>query len=203
MKKTLNTILWIGSITALVLGTIGIVNVIIKRADGRNADEAGIKAAQTYCYMRSNGNYHDDSWNAAYEIYKRNSKNIYKVNPKEMASEVIEIVVHNPNVFSNCGQFLGDLYTESKFKEEHLSRKKCDDSAGIKAAQTYCFMKSNGKTHEESWKSAYSSFKNYNLGKKVTSESALISITEAVINNRDVFSGCGRYLDDLFELDEN
>ncbi len=71
---------------------------------------AGAKGAQIYCYMRSNSNSHAVSWNAAYEVIKRQTNSLFKTSPKHGAVLIIEAVVQNPERFKNCGQHLGNLF---------------------------------------------------------------------------------------------
>ena len=70
----------------------------------------GAKGAQIYCFMRKNGNSHTVSWNAAYEVIKRQTNSLFKTSPKHGAVMIIEAVVESPGNFANCGQYLGNLF---------------------------------------------------------------------------------------------
>jgi len=70
----------------------------------------GGRGAQVYCFMRSNGNNHQVSWDAAYALIKRQSASLFKTSPEHAAVMITEAVVQNPGAFPDCGRFLGDLY---------------------------------------------------------------------------------------------
>lgn len=72
---------------------------------------AEAKGAQTYCFLRTNGNDHVTSWNAAYALIKRQSASLFKTSPEHASVMITEAVVQNPNTFPNCGRYLGDLYS--------------------------------------------------------------------------------------------
>lgn len=75
-----------------------------------SADSPGAKGAQTYCFMRLNGNTHEVSWVAAYALIKRQGGSLFRTSPEHAAVMITEAVVQNPNNFPDCGRFLGDLY---------------------------------------------------------------------------------------------
>ena len=68
------------------------------------------KGAKIYCYMRSSGNDHKVSWNAAYAVIKRQGRSIFKTSPEHASVMITESVVNEPGNFPDCGQFLGDLF---------------------------------------------------------------------------------------------
>ena len=68
------------------------------------------KGAKIYCYMRSSGNDHNVSWNAAYAVIKRQSRSMFKTSPEHASVMITEAVVNDPGNFPECGQFLGDLF---------------------------------------------------------------------------------------------
>ena len=68
------------------------------------------KGAQVYCFMRSSGNAHDVSWNAAYALIKRQSRGLFKTSPEHASVMITEAVVKDPGTFPDCGQYLGDLF---------------------------------------------------------------------------------------------
>ena len=74
------------------------------------ANETGAKGAETYCYMRANGNPHEVSWKASYALMKRQTNSIFKTSPQHAAVMIIEAVVKEPNNYPECGSFLGDLF---------------------------------------------------------------------------------------------
>ena len=68
------------------------------------------KGAKIYCYMRSSGNDHKVSWNAAYAVIKRQGRSMFKTSPEHASVMITEAVVEDPGNFPDCGQFLGDLF---------------------------------------------------------------------------------------------
>ena len=69
-----------------------------------------VKGAKIYCFMRSSGNDHKVSWNAAYAVIKRQRSGMFKTSPEHASVMITEAVVNDPGSFPNCGQFLGDLF---------------------------------------------------------------------------------------------
>jgi hypothetical protein len=74
----------------------------------------GDKGAQIYCFMRDNGNNHQVSWDAAYEVIKRQGSGLFRTSPQHAAVMITESVVQSPASFPNCGMYLGDLYREDE-----------------------------------------------------------------------------------------
>ena len=71
----------------------------------------GIKGAQVYCYLRSNGNSHEVSWTAAYAVIKRQPNDSpFKPSPEHASVMITEAVVANPSAFPDCGRYLGSMY---------------------------------------------------------------------------------------------
>lgn len=76
-----------------------------------NSDSSpGAKGAQIYCFMRSNGNNHQVSWDAAYALIKRQSASLFKTSPEHASVMITEAVVQNPGTYPDCGRYLGDLF---------------------------------------------------------------------------------------------
>ncbi len=73
----------------------------------QNTEEKG---AKIYCFMRSSGNDHTVSWNAAYAVIKRQGSGVFKTSPEHASVMITEAVVKDPGNFPDCGQFLGDLF---------------------------------------------------------------------------------------------
>ena len=88
------------------LGLIGVSAATVAEAAERKQD----KGAKIYCYMRSSGNDHTVSWNAAYAVIKRQGKGPFKTSPQHASVMITESVVNDPGNFPDCGQFLGDLF---------------------------------------------------------------------------------------------
>jgi hypothetical protein len=80
---------------------------------GRAADNsAGAKGAQVYCVMRSGGNNHQVSWDAAYALIKRQNASLFKTSPEHGAVMITEAVVQSPGTYPDCARFLGDLFAK-------------------------------------------------------------------------------------------
>ena len=90
----------------LSLGLIGVcAATVAEAAEGKQA-----QGAKIYCYMRSSGNDHTVSWNAAYAVIKRQGKGPFKTSPQHASVMITESVVNDPGNFPDCGKFLGDLF---------------------------------------------------------------------------------------------
>ena len=74
------------------------------------AESTEEKGAKIYCFMRSSGNDHTVSWNAAYALIKRQGSGMFKTSPEHASVMITEAVVKDPGNFPDCGQFLGDLF---------------------------------------------------------------------------------------------
>lgn len=102
---------WLGpAFLAMAFGW-GAVGLSFGPSAQAQTETPGVKGAQVYCYMRSNGNSHEVSWAAAYSLIKRQSASMFKTSPTHAAVMITEAVVQNPNTFPNCGRYLGDLYS--------------------------------------------------------------------------------------------
>jgi hypothetical protein len=66
--------------------------------------------------MRSSGNDHSVSWNAAYAVIKRQGGQLFKTSPEHASVMITEAVVQDPGNFPDCGRFLGDLFGGSPNK---------------------------------------------------------------------------------------
>ena len=77
-------------------------------------DGPGDKGAQIYCFMRDSGNTHPVSWDAAYEVIKRQGSGLFRPSPTHAAVMITEAVVQRPASFPNCGMYLGDLYRQDE-----------------------------------------------------------------------------------------
>jgi hypothetical protein len=66
--------------------------------------------------MRSSGNDHNVSWNAAYAVIKRQGGKLFKTSPEHASVMITEAVVQDPGNFPDCGRYLGDLFGGSPNK---------------------------------------------------------------------------------------
>ena len=95
----------------LVFTTVALIGALM---GGTQAVQAGKtsedKGAKIYCFMRSSGNDHSVSWNAAYAVIKRQGVQSFKTSPEHASVMITEAVVQDPGNFPDCGRFLGDLF---------------------------------------------------------------------------------------------
>jgi len=73
-----------------------------------------------------------------------------------------------------------------------------EENASSFGAEIFCTMRDGGNDHESSWDAAYSYIKKQKGGLfKVSPKNAAAQITETVIRDREKFSYCVEYLDNL------
>ena len=97
--------------SSLVLSAVALIGALSGVTSPLQAAEAGNeKGAKIYCFMRSSGNDHEVSWNAAYAVIKRQRSGVFKTSPEHASVMITEAVVQDPGNFPDCGQFLGDLF---------------------------------------------------------------------------------------------
>ena len=97
--------------SSLVLSAAALIGALSTMTSPLQAAEAGNeKGAKIYCFMRSSGNDHKVSWNAAYAVIKRQRSGLFKTSPEHASVMITESVVQDPGNFPDCGQFLGDLF---------------------------------------------------------------------------------------------
>ena len=71
-------------------------------------------------------------------------------------------------------------------------------NAGSFGAEIFCTMREGGNDHESSWEAAYTYIKKQKGGLfKVSPKNAAAQITETVIREKEKFSYCVEYLDNL------
>ena len=89
-------------------------------------------------------------------------------------------------IFLSLGLFTPLVFTTSKV------------NAGSFGAEIFCTMRDGGNDHESSWDAAYTYIKKQKGGFfKVSPKQAAAQITESVIRDRENFSFCVEYLDNL------
>ena len=107
----------------LVLSTAGLIGGLLGCSMGAMAGETTqAKGARIYCFMRSSGNDHDVSWNAAYALIKRQGRSMFKTSPEHASVMITEAVVNDPGSYPDCGRYLGDLFGGSKPSTASLKR---------------------------------------------------------------------------------
>ena len=99
----------------LVLSTAGLIGGLLGGSVAAIAGETTqAKGARIYCFMRSSGNDHNVSWNAAYALIKRQGRSMFKTSPEHASVMITEAVVNDPGSYPDCGRYLGDLFGGSK-----------------------------------------------------------------------------------------
>ena len=79
---------------------------------------AGSFGAEIFCTMREGGNEHESSWEAAYTYIKKQKGGIFKVSPKQAASQIVETVVREREKFSYCVQYLDQLHPDRQLTRD-------------------------------------------------------------------------------------
>ena len=101
----------------LVFTTVALIGALMGGTQPVQAgQQSEAKGAKVYCFMRSSGNDHSVSWNAAYAVIKRQGGQLFKTSPEHASVMITEAVVQDPGNFPDCGRFLGDLFGGSPNK---------------------------------------------------------------------------------------
>ena len=79
---------------------------------------AGSFGAEIFCSMRDAGNDHESSWDAAYSYIKKQKGGIFKVSPKQAASQITETVIRSKDEFSYCIGYLDKLHPNRELIRE-------------------------------------------------------------------------------------
>ena len=79
---------------------------------------AGSFGAEIFCSMRDSVNDHRSSWEAAYTYIKKQRGGIFKVSPKQAASQITETVIREREKFSYCIEYLDNLHPDRKLQRE-------------------------------------------------------------------------------------
>ena len=92
----------------LILGIINLITIATFKVN------AGTFGAEIFCTMRDGGNDHESSWDAAYTYIKKQKGGIFKVSPKQAASQITESVIRDQETFSYCVEYLDKLHPNRK-----------------------------------------------------------------------------------------
>ena len=79
---------------------------------------AGSFGAEIFCTMRDGGNDHESSWDAAYTYIKKQKGGLFKVSPKQAASQITESVRREREKYSYCVEYLDNLHPNRKLQRE-------------------------------------------------------------------------------------
>ena len=86
----------------LIFITLGILTPLTFTISKVNAGSFG---AEIFCTMRDGGNDHESSWEAAYTYIKKQKGGIFKVSPKQAASQITETVIRENEKFDYCIEY--------------------------------------------------------------------------------------------------
>ena len=89
---------------------------------------AGSFGAEIFCTMRDGGNDHESSWEAAYTYIKKQKGGIFKVSPKQAASQITESVIRDQETFSYCVEYLDKLHPNRKLLRELQKEKELEEA---------------------------------------------------------------------------
>ncbi len=99
----------------LILLTLGIISPLYFQISKVNAGSFG---AEIFCTMREGGNDHESSWDAAYTYIKKQKGGLFKVSPKQAASQITESVIREKDKFNYCVEYLDNLHPNRKLQRE-------------------------------------------------------------------------------------
>ena len=97
----------------LILLILGISTPLVFTISKVNASSFG---AEIFCTMRDGGNDHESSWDAAYSYIKKQKGGIFKVSPKQAASQITETVIRENDKFRYCIEYLNNLHPNRQLK---------------------------------------------------------------------------------------
>ena len=99
----------------LTLLTLGIICPLFSQISTVHASSFG---ADIFCTMRDGGNDHESSWDAAYTYIKKQKGGLFKVSPKQAASQITESVIREREKYSYCVEYLDNLHPNRKLQRE-------------------------------------------------------------------------------------
>ena len=113
----------------IIFLALGIFTPLTLTTPKVNASSFG---AEIFCTMRDGGNDHESSWNAAYTYIKKQKGGIFKVSPKDAASQITETVIREGEKLSYCIEYLDNLHPNRKLirsleKEEKRKEKEAKE----------------------------------------------------------------------------
>ena len=104
---------------------LGILNLLTITTSKVNAGTFG---AEIFCTMRDGGNDHESSWEAAYSYIKKQKGGIFKVSPKQAASQITESVIREKDSFGYCVEYLDKLHPNRKLLRELQKEKELEEA---------------------------------------------------------------------------
>ena len=106
----------------LILGILNLLTITTFKVN------AGTFGAEIFCTMRDGGNDHESSWEAAYSYIKKQKGGIFKVSPKQAASQITESVIREKEKFSYCVEYLDKLHPNRKLLRELQKEKELEEA---------------------------------------------------------------------------
>ena len=125
----------------LIILTLGITSPLCLQISTVHAGSFG---AEIFCTMRDGGNDHESSWDAAYTYIKKQKGGLFKVSPKQAASQITESVIREREKYSYCVEYLDNLHPNRKLQ------RKIEKEAKRKEKLEQEFEESNADFEEES-----------------------------------------------------
>ena len=108
----------------LIFTTLIVVSPLFLQTSKVNAGSFG---AEIFCTMRDGGNDHESSWDAAYTYIKKQKGGIFKVSPKQAASQITESVIRDKESFSYCVEYLDKLHPNRKLLRDLQKEKEAQE----------------------------------------------------------------------------
>ena len=106
----------------LILGILNLLTITTFKVN------AGTFGAEIFCTMRDGGNDHESSWEAAYSYIKKQKGGIFKVSPKQAASQITESVIREKDSFNYCVEYLDKLHPNRKLLRELQKEKELEEA---------------------------------------------------------------------------
>ena len=97
---------------------------------------AGSFGAEIFCNMRDSGNDHRSSWEAAYTYIKKQKGGIFKVSPKQAASQITETVIREREKFGYCVEYLNNLHPDRKLQRKLEKEKRREEKERRRLEET-------------------------------------------------------------------
>ena len=113
----------------LIILILGLFTPLVLTTSKVNANSF---AAEIFCSMRDADNDHESSWDAAYSYIKKQKGGLFKISPKNAASQITETVIREKEKFSYCVEYLDNLHPNRKLireleKEEERKEKEAKE----------------------------------------------------------------------------
>ena len=106
--------------------------------------------AEIFCTMRDGGNDHESSWEAAYTYIKKQKGGIFKVSPKQAASQITETVIRENEKYRYCVEYLDNLHPNRKLERDlQKEEKRKEKEARLREEKRKKLEKKLNETNED------------------------------------------------------